>query len=134
MTEVISIKEYEKLNIKSERNLARKTISMADGALLQSIVVDHTHVFSYGNRCLIAQQYVGIIEIPDYTIEILPKLYGEVNNDKLRDVLIRMLLVANQSSTIRQFKASVATKKNVLSEVIIQSFLRELQIYMESGL
>ena len=134
MAEVVSIKEYEKLKIRPERDLIRKIISVADAALLQSIVVDNSPVFSCGNRCLIAQQYVGVIEMPDYTIEILPKLYGEVDNDRLRDVLIRMLLVTNQSSTIRQFKASVAAKKNALSEIIIQSFLRELRIYVESGL
>ncbi len=134
MGAVISIREYDKLHIRKERDLSKKVISLADASYLQSVVVDNSPVFSFGNRCLIAQQYVGVIETPDFTIEILPKLYGEVDNEKLREVLVRMLLVTNQSSSIRQFKASVSLRKNSLSEIIIQSFLRELQNYVESGL
>jgi len=112
----------------------RNIISESDAAYLQSVVIDNSPVFAFGNRCLIAQQYVGVIELPDFSIEILPKIYGEVDSEELRDVLIRMLLVAHQTSSIRQFKASVSTKKNSLSEIVIQSFLRELQLYVDSGL
>lgn len=134
MIKTISIREYDKLNIRKERDLEHNTISMSDAAYLQSVVMDNSPVFSYGNRCLIAQQYVGVIEMPDFTIEILPKIYGEVDSDRLRDVLVRMLLVAHQTTSIRRFKASVATRKNSLSEVVIQSFLYELKIYIDSGL
>lgn len=134
MIKTISIREYDKLHIRPDRDLERNIISASDAAYLQSVVVDNSPVFSFGNRCLIAQQYVGVIELPDFSIEILPKIYGEVDSEKLRDVLIRMLLVAHQTSSIRQFKASVASKKNSLSEIVIQSFLRELQLYVDSGL
>ena len=134
MGAVVSIKEYDKLHIRKERDLSKNVISLTDASYLQSVVVDNSPVFSFGNRCLIAQQYVGVIELPDFTIEILPKIYGKVDNDKLREVLIRMLLVTNQTSSIRQFKASVSLRKNSLSEIIIQSFLQELQSYVESGL
>ncbi len=134
MIKTLSIREYDKLHIRPQRDLEHNTISIGDAAYLQNVVMDNSPVFSYGNRCLIAQQYVGVIELPDFTIEILPKIYGEVNNDKLRDVLVRMLLVAHQTNSIRRFKASVATRKNSLSEVVIQSFLYELKTYIDSGL
>ena len=134
MIKTISIREYDKLYIRNERELERNTISFSDAAYLQSVVVDNSPVFAFGNRCLIAQQYVGVIELPDFSVEILPKIYGEVDNEKLRDVLVRMLLVAHQTNSIRQFKASVAMKRNSLVEIVIQSFLKELQIYVDSGL
>lgn len=134
MIKTISIREYDRLYIRSERDLSHNTISSADAAYLQNVVIDSSPVFSFGNRCLIAQQYVGVIELPDFTIEILPKIYGEVDTDKLRDVLIRMLIVAHQINSIRQFKASVEIRDNSLLEVIVQSFLHELQIYVDSGL
>ena len=134
MIKTISIREYDRLYIRSERDPSHNTISSADAAYLQNVVIDSSPVFSFGNRCLIAQQYVGVIELPDFTIEILPKLYGEVDTDKLRDVLIRMLIVAHQINSIRQFKASVEIRDNSLLEVIVQSFLHELQIYVDSGL
>ena len=134
MTKILSIREYDKLHIRTERDLEHNAISMSDAVYLQSVVMDNSPVFSHGNRCLIAQQYVGVIEMPDFTIEILPKIYGEVDNDRLREVLVRMLLVAHQTNSIRRFKASVATKTNSLSEVVIQSFLYELKTYIDSGL
>ncbi len=134
MISTISIREYDKLRIRAERDLVHNTISTSDATYLQTVILDSNPVFSHGNRCLIAQQYVGVIELPDFTIEILPKIYGEVDNDKLRDVLVRMLLVAHQTTSLRRFKASVATKKNSLAEVVIQSFLVELKSYVDSGL
>lgn len=133
MIRTISIREYDKLHVRPDRDLERNIISTADAMYLQSVVVDNSPVFSFGNRCLIAQQYVGVIELPDFCIEILPKIYGEVDNEKLRDVLIRMLLVAHQTNSIRQFNASVSTRKNSLAEIVIQSFLHEIQKYVDSG-
>ena len=133
MIRTISIREYDKLHIRPDRDLERNIISTSDAVYLQSVVIDNSPVFSFGNRCLIAQQYVGVIEMPDFSIEILPKIYGEVDEEKLRDVLIRMLLVAHQTNSIRQFKASVAARKNSLAEIVIQSFLNEVQKYVDSG-
>ena len=134
MAVVLSIREYEKIHIRSERNLDRNIISFSDAYYLQRVVVDNSPVFSVGNRCLVAQHYVGVIELPDYTIEILPKIYGEVDGNKTRDVLIRMLMVANQTSSIRQFNAPVTVKKNSLVEIVIFSFLKELEKYLDTGM
>ena len=133
MVKTISIREYDKLHIRPHRDLERNIISTSDAIYLQSVVIDNSPIFSFGNRCLIAQQYVGVIEMPDFSIEILPKIYGEVDEEKLRDVLIRMLLVAHQTNSIRQFKASVTARKKSLAEIVILSFLNEVQKYVDSG-
>lgn len=134
MGETLSIREYDKLFIRRVRDLDRNTISTSDAAYLQSVIIDNCPVFSFGNRCLIAQNYVGVIQLPDFSLEILPKIYGEVDCDKLRDVLIRMLMVTNQTSSIRRFKSSVSARKNSLIEMVIYSFLYELETYLSAGL
>ena len=122
----VSIKEYDKLHIRKNRDLERHIISETDAAYLQTAIIDNSPVFSYGNRCLIAQHWVGVIELPEYTIEILPKLYGEVSEDDLRNVLIRMLLVAHQTSAIRKFQASVSIRKNSLIEPELREKFRRM--------
>lgn len=131
---ILTIKEFDRLNIRQKRDLDKNTISEEDAFYMQSTVVDKSPVFSMGNRCLIAQQWVGVIELPDYTIEILPKLYGHVTTEELRDILIRMLLISRQNASIKQFKGSVTTKKDSVAEMLIYTFLRELQEYVQSGL
>ena len=119
MLETITIKEYDKLYIKPSRDLAKHIISENDARHLQSVVIDNNPVFSFGNRCLIAQQFVGIIQLPEYSIEILPKLYGEVSTEDLRKVLVRMLMVSHQTSAIRNFHSSVSMASNSLVEILI---------------
>ena len=87
---VLSIREYDKLHIREKRNLTRNQISKDDAAVLQRLVIDDLPVFKWGNRCLIAQQWVGVIDLPEYSIEILPKLAREIENEKCRDILLSL--------------------------------------------
>lgn len=128
------IREYDRIAIRETRDLEHNTISIHDANYLQRVIIDNNSVFVYGNRCLIAQQYVGVIQLPEFSIEILPKIYGEVDGAKLRDVLIRMLIVANQMGSVRQINAAVSLRKNALSEILIQTFLIHLKKYVDSGL
>ena len=130
---VLSIREYDKLHIREKRDLTRNQISKDDAAVLQRLVIDDLPVFKWGNRCLIAQQWVGVIDLPEYSIEILPKLAREIENEKCRDILTRMLLVAHQSPSTRKLPGSVNPKKNALTEVLISAFLGALEIYIKSG-
>ena len=130
---VLSIREYDKLHIREKRDLTRNQISKDDAAVLQRLVIDDLPVFKWGNRCLIAQQWVGVIDLPEYSIEILPKLAREIENEKCRDILTRMLLVAHQSPSTRKLPGSVNSKKNALTEVLISAFLGALEIYIKSG-
>lgn len=131
---VLTIKEYDRLAIKDKRDLEHNAISYKDAACLESIRAGDTPVFGYGNRCLIAQQWVGVIELPEFSIEILPKLYGYVTTNDLRDVLVRMILVSRQSPSVRRLESSAKLRKNALSELLIETFLKELDIYCQSGL
>lgn len=132
--QALTICEYEKLHIRHNRNLKKKIISEKDATYLQQIVIDNSPVFAFGNRCLIAQKWVGVVALPDYAIEILPKIFDEASVEKSRDVLVRMLLIAHLSTNIRQMPAALSMKKHSLMEMLIETFLMELQTYVDSGL
>ena len=132
--QILTICEYDKLYVRQNRNLKKKIISEKDAAYLQQIVIDNSPIFTFGNRCLVAQKWVGVVALPDYTIEILPKIFDEASAEKSRDVLVRMLLVAHLSTNIRQIPAALSMKKQSLMEMLIETFLVELQTYVDSGL
>lgn len=132
--QVLSIKEYDKLYIRRERALDKNTISASDAAYLQSVTRDGMPVFGFGSRCLIAQQWVGVIDLPDFSIEILPKLSGEISDVALRQIIIRMLLVSHQAGVSLQLRSSVSMRENSLAEMLIETFLQELLAYAETGL
>lgn len=131
---VVSIKEYEKLQIKESRNLAQKQISKADAQHLQSLIIDDVPVFTPGNRCLIAQHWVGVIDLPDFSVEILPKIAGFHSNDELRRILVRMLLISDQNPSTKKLPGTVAADKDSLVEVLIDAFLNRLDTYVKTGL
>lgn len=132
--QTLTICEYDKLYVRHTRNLKKKIISEKDASYLQQIVIDNSPIFTFGNRCLVAQKWVGVVALPDYTIEILPKIFDEASVEKSRDILVRMLLVAHLSTNIRQMPATLSMKKHSLMEMLIETFLVELQTYVDSGL
>lgn len=131
---VLSIHEYDKLYVRESRNLDKHQISKDDASCLQKLIIDDTPVFKWGNRCLVAQQWVGVIDLPDFSIEILPKLAKECGIDECRDVLTRMLLIAHQVSSTKKLPGSVRSKKNALTEVLISAFLTSLENYLKQGM
>lgn len=131
---ILTIKEYDRLQVREKRNLENYQISSSDAALLQSLVIDDTPVFKWGNRCLVAQQWVGVISLPDFSIEILPKISATMPHNECRDILTRMLLIAHQPSTTKKLPSSIALHKNSLSEVLIATYLTSLELYIKKGL
>ena len=66
---VISLKEYDKLHIRNTRDSECGQISKSDAVLLQSLISEDFPLFKLGNRCLIAQHWVGVIDLPGVSIE-----------------------------------------------------------------
>lgn len=133
-TQILTISEYDKLYIRQHRNLNKKIISEKDATYLQQIVINNNQIFAFGNRCLVAQKWVGVIALPDYTIEILPKIFDETTVEKSKDILVRMLIISRLTTNVKQIPASISTKRNSLMEILIEAFLEKLQIYVDSGL
>lgn len=131
---IVTLKEFDRLIIKEGRDLSKKVISMEDAVALQSIIMGGEPVFKWGYHCLIAQHWVGSISLPSYTIEILPKLKGYVDEDDLRNILTRMILISHEKPAVRKLPGSTTLKPNSLMDMLIETFLSTLEKYMKGGL
>lgn len=132
--EKIIIKEYDQLLIREKRDIKQKTITKDDAIALQGIIMGEEPVFKWGYKKLIAQHWVGNITLKNLSIEILPKLYGSVSEDDLRNVLTRMLLISHQRPSVREMPGMTQLCKNSLLEMLIDTFLTSLEKYTREGL
>jgi 5-methylcytosine-specific restriction enzyme subunit McrC len=134
MIDTITLKEYDQLHIRDKRDAARNVISKADALALQSVIMDDEPVFKWGYKKLVAQHWVGTISLKDLNIEILPKLYGHVSTEELRNVLMRMLTISHQGPSVREMPGMVRLQQNSLIEMLIDTFLNQLDVYVKEGL
>ena len=131
---ILSILEYDKLYIRPKRDLSNNVISEQDAIILQRLIRDNQPIFKWENRCLIAQHWVGVIDLPGFSIEILPKIAQKVDTDLCRDILTRMLLVTHSSFVMLKLPSSIKCNRNGLKEVLISLFLDALETYIKSGI
>ena len=134
MMDTIILKEYDQLQIRDKRDVAHNVISKEDALALQSIIMDDDPVFKWGYKKLVAQHWVGTISLKNLNIEILPKLYGYVSIDKLRIVLMRMITVSHQNPSVREMPGMVKMQKDSLIEMLIDTFLNNIDKYVKEGL
>lgn len=134
MIMIITLKEYDRLIIKENRNLDEKIISKEDAVALQSIIMGGEPIFKWGYRCLVAQHWVGTISLPGFTIEILPKLYGYIPEEMLREILTRMILVSHAGSAVKKLPGTTTIKANSLIDILIDIFLDSIEKYLSKGL
>jgi|688.fasta_scaffold203341_2 5-methylcytosine-specific restriction enzyme subunit McrC len=84
------------------------------------------------------QQYVGVIQVGDLTIEILPKVGKEsapgTNPDKWQKVLLDMLQECNWMTVHANEKANLQFKFNSLLEAYLELFIRECESLLQLGL
>ncbi len=81
------------------------------------------------------QNYVGVIELSDgFRIEVLPKIDLAQDDDKTRNIFLKMLQCVDEN----QFKvsdfANLNTSKMPLFEIFIQMFLNDVQKLTRMGL
>lgn len=134
MMDTIIIREYDQIHIRERRNIENNEISREDAIALQSILMDDKPVFKLGYKKLIAQQWVGNISFKGLNIEILPKIYGDVSRENLRNILIKMILLSHQSPVSRRVPGSAFFSKNSLVEILIDTFLDSLEKYTRAGI
>jgi len=84
------------------------------------------------------QQYVGVIQVGNITIEILPKIGKEVdpngNKDEWQKVLIDMLQECNWMKVYSFQKASLQFKHNSILEAYLELFIKECELLLHTGL
>lgn len=139
MAKQIVLKEFEFLQYKneSEENYIEKTTFEAiEKFVLENETEQHLKITTkkaYG-KVLQAQNYVGVIQTKDgTTIEILPKIQN-VDDNKSKEILIKMLKTLKKS-TFKNFNtANLKVSKMPLLEIFIFMFLEELSKLIQKGI
>jgi 5-methylcytosine-specific restriction enzyme subunit McrC len=84
------------------------------------------------------QQYVGVIQVGNITIEILPKIGKEAGpngcKDEWQQVLIEMLRECNWMKVYTYEKASLQFKYNNILEAYLEMFIKECESLLRQGL
>lgn len=133
------LKEFEFLQYKneSEKNYIKKD---SFEALEKFILENETEQYlkittkkAYG-KVLQAQNYVGVIQTKDgTTIEILPKIRN-LDEQKSKDILIKMLKTLKKSPFKNFNTANLKASKMPLLEIFISMFLEELSKLIQKGI
>lgn len=127
---LISVREYGKLHIGNfDATRPSVTKDQAD-RLTNRNVTNGFSIFKYLNgTTLIAQQYVGVFQLGIHTIEILPKIDGDVRRN-----LVSMLVVALNLQIKEGDVARVATQNQGILEILIRLFCDKLFSQVHQGL
>ena len=129
MAKPIQVYEWSKLNI-GTNGLTRSHVD----ALLK---LNELHKFNYldaTSNGVSFRNYVGIIQVDNLTIEILPKADSLSQDTDWRDLLKHMLKAAKKIHIYDKGEANVKKRNFHLLEVYIDMFLTELSYLIKRGL
>ena len=139
MAKQIVLKEFESLQYKndSEENYIEKTTFEAiEKFVLENETEQYLKITTkkaYG-KVLQAQNYMGVIQTKDgTTIEILPKIQN-VDENKSKEILIKMLKTLKKSPFKNFNTANLKASKMPLLEIFISMFLEELSKLIQKGI
>lgn len=94
--------------------------------------------FKLGYKSVQFQQYVGVIQVGDLTIEILPKVGKTASTKeekaKWQKILLDMLQQCNWMTVHANEKAPLQFKHNSILEAYLELFVRECEYLLQLGL
>ena len=94
--------------------------------------------FKLGYKSVQFQQYVGVIQVGDLTIEILPKVGKTASTKKEKakwqKILLDMLQQCNWMTVHANEKAPLQFKHNSILEAYLELFVRECEYLLQLGL
>ena len=131
----ITVVEHERVRISRERDIDRKCITKQDAEYLRQIEKkNNAAIFDWGDRTLSPQQWVGIISTPDVTIEVLPKISNEENEQFVKEKLIYMMQTAYDVPFRKNIEARMSLGVRGFIDILASIFLRELERQLLQGL
>ena len=140
MNSSIIIKEFEYLQYKNEEK--GNYIKPNTFEALEKFVLDNEETAQYlkittkkgYGKVLQVQNYAGVIQTKDgTTIEILPKIQN-VDEQKSKEILIKMLKTLKKSPFKNFNMAHLKSSKMPLLEIFISMFLEELSKLIQKGI
>ncbi len=91
--------------------------------------------FSIGNKCIYFTQYVGVIQVGNLTIEILPKAdIGEGDFNKWQSAFINMLRVSRLLHFYSPTYADLKIRNASLLDIFFETFISEVELLIRLGL
>lgn len=140
MAKQIVLKEFEFLQYKNEEKqnnyIEKTTFEAIEKFVLENETEQYLKITTkkgFG-KVLQAQNYVGVIQTKDgTTIEILPKI-KELENEELKEILIKMLKTLKKSPFKNFNTANLKASKMPLLEIFISMFLEELAKLVQKGI
>lgn len=136
------IKEFEYLQYKHKDDVKNNYIEQTTFEALEKFVLENEETAQYlkittkkgFGKVLQAQNYVGVIQTKDgTTVEILPKIQN-VDEDKSKEILIKMLKTLKKSPFKDFNMANLKSSKMPLLEIFISMFLEELSKLIKKGI
>lgn len=136
------LKEYSFLQTTDRDNKEYPYIKLETFQYLEKFVLENEETAQYlkittkkgFGKVLQAQNYVGVIQTKDgTTIEILPKIQN-VDENKSKEILIKMLKTLKKSPFKDFNMANLKSSKMPLLEIFISMFLEELSKLIKKGI
>ena len=140
MAKQIVLKEFEFLQYKNEEEqnsyIEKTTFEAIEKFVLENETEQYLRISTkkgFG-KVLQAQNYMGVIQTKDgTTIEILPKIQN-VDDNKSKEILIKMLKTLKKSPFKNFNTANLKASKMPLLEIFISMFLEELSKLIQKGI
>jgi 5-methylcytosine-specific restriction enzyme subunit McrC len=132
----IRVFEYQNLYVEGHKNgqLTEKQFN----ALVKYNQKHDSRFFTVIFRGIKFKQYVGVIQVGNLTIEVLPKAdrdsFDEDNKDKWQKVLLDMLKACRLIKINESSKANLLLRHKTLLDLYINSFLSEVEKLTHEGL
>lgn len=89
--------------------------------------------FTVGHKKIKFNSYVGVLQVGELVIEILPKGDRTEDTNKWGNALIQMLQIAKYIKLEVADRASLKSSKNHLIELLFRSYINEVSYLMRSG-
>lgn len=130
-SKTISVFEHERLTFKSEPNFTGKLFEQLE----KYHGINGTPYFSLIHKGVKFNQYVGVIQVGDTAIEVLPKTDRSTLDKKIwRDVLIQMLRITSGIEAASTSKSDLRLQRNSIFDLYIELFIKECERLTHQGL
>ena len=130
-SKTISVFEHERLTLKTEPNFTVKHFEQLE----KYHGIHGTPYFSLIHKGVKFNQYVGVIQVGDTTIEVLPKTdRSKLNKNTWKDVLIQMLRITSGIEATSTSKSDLKLHSNSIFDLYIELFIKECEKLTHQGL
>lgn len=131
---LLSVHEHQQLTVGDDQKTASVSNSQA-AALLALRKIYGFDVFKYSGKDKIsARHYVGVVQVGDLTVEVLPKIDGIVDAVQIRRNLVAMLAVVRDLRIKDGDVARIGTQRSGILEILIRIFCDKLFEQVHKGI